>query len=77
MSTEETVDKIVEAIDCSTMLGAGWDCLSPAAKERFKQMRTETKQFISDSFMLYKREKDRKPDTMDGALVTVENLLSQ
>ena len=37
MSTEETVDKIVEAIDCSTMLGAGWDCLSPAAKERFRK----------------------------------------
>ena len=36
MSTEETVDQIIEAIDSSTMLGAGWDCLSEAAKARFK-----------------------------------------
>lgn len=36
MSTEEQVEKIVEAIDSSTMLGAAWDCLSEAAKGRFK-----------------------------------------
>lgn len=36
MSTEDKVEKIVEAIDESTMLGAGWDCLSDAAKIRFK-----------------------------------------
>lgn len=36
MSTEEQTDKIVEAIDSSTMLGAAWDCLSEAAKARFK-----------------------------------------
>lgn len=35
--TSSTVDKIVEAIDQSTMLGAGWDCLSDIAKERFRK----------------------------------------
>lgn len=32
-----TVEKIIEEIDNSTMLGAAWDCLSDAAKERFKK----------------------------------------
>lgn len=32
-----TVEKIVEEIDKSTMLGAAWDCLSDVAKERFKK----------------------------------------
>ena len=31
------VDKIVKIIDESTMLGAAWDCLSEAAKTRFKK----------------------------------------
>lgn len=37
MITEEIVDKIILAIDESTMLGAGWDCLSTAAKDKFRK----------------------------------------
>ena len=31
------VEKIVEELDKSTMLGAAWDCLSDVAKERFRK----------------------------------------
>ena len=31
------VEKIVEEIDKSNLLGAAWDCLSDAAKERFRK----------------------------------------
>lgn len=33
----KTVEQIIEAIDSSTLLGAAWDCLSDAAKDRFKK----------------------------------------
>ena len=33
---DDVVEKIVEAIDDSTMLGAAWDCLSDRAQARFK-----------------------------------------
>jgi len=34
---KDSVEKIVEEIDKSTMLGAAWDCLSDIAKDRFKK----------------------------------------
>jgi hypothetical protein len=34
---EPYVEKVVEAIDSSSLLGAAWDCLSDGAKERFKK----------------------------------------
>lgn len=37
MTTEIHVEKVVEAIDNSNLLGAAWDCLSDAAKDRFKK----------------------------------------
>lgn len=37
MKTETKVEKVVEAIDKSSLLGAAWDCLSDTAKERFKK----------------------------------------
>lgn len=33
----KTLEKIIEAIDSSSLLGAAWDCLSDTAKERFKK----------------------------------------
>lgn len=30
------IEKIIEEIDKSTLLGAAWDCLSEAAKTKFK-----------------------------------------
>ncbi len=35
-NTGKKVDRIVEQIDSSTLLGAAWDCLSDAARARFK-----------------------------------------
>jgi hypothetical protein len=36
MSVKTAVEKIEEAIESSTMLGAAWDCLSLTAKDRFR-----------------------------------------
>lgn len=34
---EEIVDKIFDAFDESTMIGAAWDCLSVNAKDKFRK----------------------------------------
>ena len=34
--TEELIEKILDLLDRSTMLGAAWDCLSATSQARFK-----------------------------------------
>ena len=35
--TQVVVEKLVEVIDSSKMLGAAWDCISDMGKERLKE----------------------------------------
>lgn len=43
---KDPVEQVVQVLDESTMLGAAWDCLSDAAKARF---RNKIKKIIDDA----------------------------
>lgn len=48
--------------------------MSPTDKEHFKELKQETKQFIMDTYRIYLRDKDNKPDTTSEALLASEKL---
>lgn len=51
--------------------------MNAAAKEIYKNQRSEAKQFISDTLREYKRDKDQAPETTADALLASEKLLNK
>lgn len=48
--------------------------MSPADKDHYKEAKKEAKQFISDTYRIYVRDKEMKPDTTPEALQAIDYL---
>ena len=51
--------------------------MSPTDKAKYKEIRTEAKQWLGDSWREWLRNKKQKPDTTLEAVTTVENMLKK
>lgn len=51
--------------------------MSPTDKAKYKEIRTEAKQWLGDAWREWYRNKKQKPDTTLEAVTTVENLLKK